>query len=58
MKIIVDKILNKDKDYNRCVTSVTEKSELISSLKEDIKKLELEYRNLHASCKFLLLNSQ
>jgi len=43
--------LNKDKDYNKCVTSVTEKSGLISSLKEDIKKLELEYTKLHSSCK-------
>lgn len=44
--------MNKDKDYNKCVTSVTEKSGLISSLKEDIKKLELEYTKLHSSCKY------
>ena len=54
MRIIVDKILNKDKDYNQCVTTVTEKEALINKLKNEIKVLEEEYKKFKSNCKLKL----
>ena len=51
LKVIVDKILNKDKDYNNTVSKVTEKEYYIDSLKTDIKNLEEEYKKLRNNCK-------
>jgi len=55
LKIIVDKILNKDKEYNQCVTRVTEKEANIDQLKQEIKELELEYLNQRSNRNFYLL---
>lgn len=37
---MVDKILNKDKNYNLCVSKVAEKQSKIAALKKDIITLE------------------
>lgn len=55
LKIIVDKILNKDKEYNQTISKITEKESAIDKLKADISTLENEYRELKSNCKFILL---
>jgi hypothetical protein len=57
LRIIVDKILNKDKDYNQCVTTVTEKEALINKLKKEIKVLEEEYKKFKSNCKLKLFQN-
>lgn len=46
IKTMVDKILNKDKNYNMCVSKVSEKQNQIEILKRDIFALEKEYQKL------------
>jgi hypothetical protein len=50
---MVDKILNKDKNYNLCVSKVAEKQSRISILNKDIAALELEYQKLKTAGKFM-----
>ena len=47
---MVDKILNKDKNYNLCVAKVTEKQNKIDILKKDIVSLEIELQKLKNDC--------
>ena len=54
MKVIVDKILNKDKDYNSSVLKITEKEDVIDRLKEEIKGLEEKYKELKNNCKLII----
>jgi hypothetical protein len=51
---MVDKILNKDKNYNLCVAKVTEKQNKIDILKKDIVSLEIELQKLKNDCKIFL----
>jgi hypothetical protein len=53
---MVDKILQKDKNYNLCVNKVTEKESTIEILKSDIKILEQEYTKLKNNCKYIKTN--
>jgi DNA repair exonuclease SbcCD ATPase subunit len=46
VKQIVEKIGNKDKDYNHCVAKVNDKEIKIQILREQIKKLNEDYVNL------------
>jgi len=46
VKNIVEKIGNKDKDYNLCVSRVNEKEITVSILREQIKRLNAEYVQL------------
>jgi len=55
MKIIVDKILNKDKDYNCSVLKISEKEEVIDKLNEEIKSLEEKYKSLKNNCKLVVI---
>ena len=48
---MVDKILNKDKNYNLCVTKVCEKETKIDIIKSDINKLEEEFKSYQKDCK-------
>lgn len=50
---MVDKILNKDKNYNLCVAKVTEKQNKIDVLKKDIVSLEIELQKLKNDCKII-----
>ena len=50
LKIMVDKILSKDKNYNSGVTKVTEKEIKIEILKKDIAALEKDYRKIKNDC--------
>jgi uncharacterized small protein (DUF1192 family) len=43
---MVDKILNKDKNYNLCVSKVADKQSRIAILNKDITNLEKEYQKL------------
>jgi hypothetical protein len=43
---MVDKILNKDKNYNLCVSRVSEKQVKIEILNKDIFKFEKDYQKL------------
>ena len=47
---MVEKILNKDKNYNLSVAKVSEKEIKIDVLKDDISKLEEEYKNTQKDC--------
>jgi len=49
---MVDKILNKDKNYNLCVARVTEKQNKIDIVKKDISALEIELQSLKNDCKW------
>jgi hypothetical protein len=51
---MVDKILNKDKNYNLCVAKVTEKQNKVDILKKDIFTLEKEYQKLKNDCKYYI----
>jgi hypothetical protein len=49
---MVDKIMNKDKNYNLCVSKVSEKQNQIEILNRDIFSLEKEYQKLKNNSNF------
>ncbi len=51
---MVDKILNKDKNYNLCVSKVADKQKRIVILTKDIQSLEAEYKKLKTAGKLLI----
>ncbi len=50
---MVDKIMNKDKNYNLCVSKVSEKQNEIEILNRDIFSLEKDFQKLKNNSKFL-----
>jgi hypothetical protein len=55
LKVIVDRLFQKDKLYNLCVRSVAEKQNKTDALNKDIKALEEEYTKLKINCNIILL---
>jgi len=52
IKNIVEKVTNKDKDYNLCVAKVTEREAQLSEIKEKIRKLERDVVDLKNSASY------
>ena len=51
---MVDKILKHDRNYNTAVTTVSEKETIKEVIQNDIKELELVYKELNNKSKFKL----
>ena len=56
LRIIVDKILNKDKIYNLCVQNVSEKEKERLQLKGELAELEKQYIELKNDSMFIIYN--
>ena len=56
LRIIVDKILNKDKIYNLCVQTVSEKEKERLQLKGELAELEKQYIELKNDSMFIIYN--
>jgi len=52
IKQIVDKVTNKDKDYNLCVAKVSDRETKLNLIKEKIKRLENEFTELKNTASF------